>query len=144
MSKRTATTTALAAAAGFALLTPAAANAATLPTVHPVIALHDASCSQTGPGEWAVTVRWTATKGRYTDLGTYGRRTRVAVTPTATRVFASTVVVSGWQGMTGTPAPPESVTAAYAELVAPAGWNGDPRRESTWHGTRLTVPVSCA
>ena len=101
------------------------------------------TCHRTSPGLWAITVRWAATGGRYTDLGSPGAWTRTPVTG-GTRTRRATTSIGGWAGVPGPVPAPQSVTLGWGELIAPPAWDGNPVREQYWTGSPVTIPVRCA
>ena len=111
-------------------------------TLRPAVTLTGTTCTRTGTGTWAVTARWAANGGRYTDLGSPGAWTRTAVNG-GRRTWQARVSVSGWGGIPGPVPAPTSVVLGWGELVAPAGWRGDVTREQYWQGAARSIRVTC-
>jgi hypothetical protein len=143
--RKTISSVVLAAAVSTAFAAAAApAGAATAPTstIRPTVAYAGATCVKVDASTWKVTMRWTATGGRYTDFDDYAG-TRARVTTTQARTWIKTIKVYGF-GTAGAPvAAPTTVYGRYSHRIAPYLWNGYQTSVTTLNSAYVTAPVSC-
>ena len=126
---------------------PAVASAAP-GYIAPHVAYSGAACVNLGSDRYRVTARYTATGGRYTDLGSYGRRTRVRVYGTSRTFYAVTTIIPWSFGGPTAPAggaikAPTLYMGSMTELTAPINWNGNYGNTHTISTRMSILPISC-